>query len=306
MQEIARLDPDDVARAVLLRIVPTGYRLIDDADSRFTGVRQQFIRLAFRHVGAKPSLVGFCAPGTDAIAAARGLAAWAAENIRPTAVQPRVSPGVLVIAIDPPAGNEPGVVAGAAMPAAVWTISEAGVRTRGRPPGAPSPGVLKDVVRRLSRGEPAPTIGHVDVAERTLMGGRGRQRTFALSTSGILVLVIVGYFGLRYLPVLLSPGRSNRAVAACPQTGCLVLDPTQLGSVPVQTTIGQGQTVEILFRGLSDCPKPLDPVRVSFSGCTTNSDQSGVIGTYKGERTGSSELDLRPAGLTGHIVVVVR
>ena len=124
MPDAPQLAPDDYARAFLLRIVPSGYRLIDDGDNRFAGVRQDFIRLAFKHIGPRPSLVGFSAPGTDAVGAASGLAEWAARNIQPTAVQPRINPGVLVIAIDPVEPTEPGRLPGAAVPTAVWVTTE--------------------------------------------------------------------------------------------------------------------------------------------------------------------------------------
>jgi hypothetical protein len=306
MQNPPRPSPDDYARSFLLRIVPTGYRLIDASDSRFAGVRQDFIRLAFKHIGPQPSLVGFCAPGTDAVAAATGLAEWADRNIQPTAVQPRVNPGVLVIAIEPREPVEPGRLPEAAVPAAIWTVGPGGARTRGRPPGAPSPRVLKDVAGRLMRGEPAPTIGHIDVAERTLMSGRGRQRTFALSSGAILLLLVAGYFGLRYLPALLAPARPSQAASACGQPGCLVLDPTSLGTQPVATTATTGQTLRILFRNLTDCPRPADPTVVTLVGCVGSGDQSAAIGTYRALRPGSSELDLKPAGLSGHFSIVVR
>jgi len=51
MQDPTRPAADDYARALLLRLVPTGYRLIDAGDPRFAGVRQDFIRLAFKHIG---------------------------------------------------------------------------------------------------------------------------------------------------------------------------------------------------------------------------------------------------------------
>lgn len=306
MQNPAPPAPDDYARAFLLRIVPTGYRLIDEGDQRFAGIRQDFIRLAFKHIGPRPSLVGFCAPGTDIIAAATGLAEWAATNIQPTAVQPSVNPGVLVIAIDPPEPIEPGRLPEADVPTAVWTVGSGGARTRGRPPGAPSPKILKDVAGRLLRGEPAPTIGHIDVAERTLMSGRGRQRSFALSSGAILLLLVGGYFALRYLPALLAPARPGQAAAACGQPGCLVIDPSSIGREPVQTTTTPGQTLPILFRNLAECPRPVDPTVVSLAGCVGSGDQSAAIGSYRALRPGTSELDLKPAGLSGHFSIVVR
>jgi len=56
MQDTQPYTTDDLARAVLLRIVPGGYRLIDEHDERFTGIRDRFVRLALKHLGGKPSL----------------------------------------------------------------------------------------------------------------------------------------------------------------------------------------------------------------------------------------------------------
>jgi hypothetical protein len=122
---------DDLARAALLRIVPSGYRLIDEHDERFTGIREKFVRLALKHLGGKPSLVGFVDAGVDAQEAARAAAAWAAQNLTPSAIQRRVDPGVLVIAVNGAATAGP--VPGAAVSSAVWTVAPDGrVETAGR------------------------------------------------------------------------------------------------------------------------------------------------------------------------------
>ncbi|HEV3231747.1 MAG TPA: hypothetical protein VG245_05780 [Candidatus Dormibacteraeota bacterium] len=166
-------DPDDLARAVLLRVVPRGYRLIDATDTRFPGLRDRCFRLALRHLGPRPCLVAFCDPRQDPGEAARWLAAWAAQNLRPNAIQKRVSPGVLVIAVGAPDLGVAGPVAGVGVPAVVWAVSPEGrAETRGDVPGGPPAGDLRQALRRLLAGEPAPTIGQVDVAERTLMSGR--------------------------------------------------------------------------------------------------------------------------------------
>src|SRR5258708_21124975 len=202
-------DPDDLARAMLLRIVPTGYRVIDQSDSGFTGVSAYFIRLALKQVGPTPSLVGFCAPGADVAQAALAAATWAAANLRPTAVQPRVRPGVVVVAItaqdQEPAGG--GMVGDAAVPTAVWFAGPSGVRTPGRPPGSPSPRLLQDAQRRLIGGEPAPTIGHVDVAERTMIAGVRRQPRFAIGTGGGPLVVGGAFTALRVAGALSAGAR---------------------------------------------------------------------------------------------------
>jgi hypothetical protein len=188
----AALDLDDLARAVLIQVVPGGYRLIDESDSRFVGVRERFSRLALKHVGPKPSLVGFAAPGVDPRDAARAAAAWAAENLRPNAIQKHVTPGVLVIALGgPELAAAAGPLAGAAVRATVWTATPDGrAETRGGAPGCPPASVLRGALRRLLAGEPAPTIGQIDVAERALMYGRGRRPYFLDSP----LLALIGFF----------------------------------------------------------------------------------------------------------------
>src|SRR5947209_20053494 len=103
---MASYSADDLALAALLKIVPAGYRLVDVTDTRFPGVRDKFVRLALKHVGPRPSLVGFCGPDQDPVAAAGAAAAWAAANLGPTAIQRRVDPGVVVVTLEPPAGVE--------------------------------------------------------------------------------------------------------------------------------------------------------------------------------------------------------
>src|SRR5258708_8095265 len=144
-------DPDDLARAMLLRIVPTGYRVIDDGDGRFPGVSSHFIRLALRHVGPRPSIVGFCADGADAREAGLAAAGWAAANLRPTAVTRSVRPGVVVIAITDSDGppNRGGMIEGAAVPTGVWVAGPSAVKTPRPPPPPPSPPPLHHLPRRL-------------------------------------------------------------------------------------------------------------------------------------------------------------
>ncbi|MHB8509800.1 MAG: hypothetical protein ACYDGR_14330 [Candidatus Dormibacteria bacterium] len=199
-----RSDPDGLARAVLLRVLPTGYRLVDPGDVRFGEVRAPFLRLALRHLGPRPSLLGFCEVGVDVESAARGLAAWASTNFVPNAIQKRLSPSVVVIAIDPPPSIRPGLIAGAAVPTAIWTVAADGsVQAASRPPGAPAPGLVRRAAAELTRGAEPPTIGQLDVAERTVMAG-SVGRGYA-DTGGLYLLLGVGavLFALRTLGTLL-------------------------------------------------------------------------------------------------------
>lgn len=214
-QRVTPYTADDLALTALLRIVPTGYRLIDVGDTRFGGVREKFVRLALRHVGPRPSLVGFVEPDADAAAAARAAADWAAQNLVPNAIQRRVTPSVLVVA--PLSQAAAGPVADTPVRASVLVVDE-GARVRGgTPPGCPSPQVIRDAAARLERGEPAPSIGSIDVAERTLMYGRGRRGFYDSPVLTIVgVLAVLGLLSRvpRLLIELRTGGLPGQLVAA--------------------------------------------------------------------------------------------
>jgi hypothetical protein len=297
---------DDLARAALLRIVPSGYRLIDEHDERFTGIREKFVRLALKHLGGKPSLVGFVDAGVDAQEAARAAAAWAAQNLTPSAIQRRVDPGVLVIAVNGAATAGP--VPGAAVSSAVWTVAPDGrVETRGRPPGSPSPGLVKDVVHRLQRGEPAPGIGQVDYVERNLMHGRGRRaRAAGLSGTAILLIVLGIFFGLRFVPAIFAGAtRPQQSNGPCNQ-GCTIITPAQngqtLGTIPVG-----GASGTFLFRGATSCPVISDTNVLQQASCDqVGGTESGVAATYQGEAAGSARLTVNAGSQGFTITILVR
>ena len=298
---------DDLARAALLRIVPSGYRLIDENDERFTGIREKFVRLALKHLGGKPSLVGFVDAGVDAQEAARAAAGWAAQNLTPNAIQRHVDPGVLVIAAD--AAATAGPVPGAAVSSAVWTVAPDGrVETHGRPPGSPSPGLVKDVVRRLQRGEPAPGIGQVDYVERNLMYGRGRRaRAAGLSGTAILLIVLGIFFGLRLVPGLFAgAARGPQQTSGPCSQGCTIITPAQngqtLGTIPVGATSGT-----FLFRGATSCPTISDASVLQQASCDqVGGAESGVAATYQGEAAGSARLTVSAGGQGFTITILVR
>lgn len=298
---------DDLARAALLRIVPGGYRLIDDNDPRFTGIRDRFVRLALKHLGGKPSLVGFVDPDVDASAAALALADWATRNLTPNAVQRRVQPGVLVVVVGAGPGTASGPVEGAAVPAAVWTVGPgARVEARGRPPGTPSPGLVRDVVARLERGEPAPGIGQVDYVERNLMYGRGgRARAAGLSGTAIILIILGVFFGLRFLPALLGPtARGQQAPNPCAQ-GCVTVTPQLQGST-LQMPIGAVQT--FLFRGSSGCPPVTNPQVLRQQGCVRiqGGAEDGAAATYEAVAPGQALLQVTAGQQVYPITVVVQ
>ena len=292
-------DPDDLARAVLLRVVPQGYRLIGEADERFAGRRDPFFRLALRHLSARPSLVGFTGPGEDPRAAARSLAEWAAANLRPSAVQRTVNPGVLVIAVG--AEATAGAVPRAAVPAAVWTVDGEGVHASGRPSGSPAPGILKDADRRLRRGEPAPTIGHIDVAERTMMSGRGRQRAFALGGGSVIVLVIVGFLFLRFVSSAIFSTPSNRApggqaAGTVCAVECILVDPAATGSGSTSLQLAVGEQARLRVTGARACPAPVDPSVVRRDRCEVlGGGVSSADGLYTALTPGTTEMVPTPA-----------
>ncbi|MEA2646481.1 MAG: hypothetical protein QOE92_1564 [Chloroflexota bacterium] len=301
-------DPDDFARAVLLRLVPQGYRLIGESDERFAGRRDAFTRLALKHLGPRPSLVGFIAPGQDPRAAAASLADWAAANLRPTAVQRNVSPGVVVVA--PDASVVPGAVPGTAAPAAVWTVDAEGVHATGRPSGSPSPAILKDADRRLRRGEAAPTIGHIDVAERTMMSGRGRQRAFALGSGGVIVLVILGFLFLRFIGSALTPrGQPQQPPAQaaggiCAQS-CVLVDPAATGSGTTSRNVALGGQLRLRVKGATECPASPNPGVLRLDACEADFANGSADGLYVGRAAGSSDLvaNVGATRVTIHVVV---
>ncbi|MGB2939183.1 MAG: hypothetical protein WBD38_02630 [Candidatus Dormiibacterota bacterium] len=297
---------DDLARAALLRIVPSGYRLIDASDERFTGIRDRFVRLALKHLGPRPSLIGFTEPGVDPQEAARAAAVWAAENLTPNAIQRRVAPGVLVIAVDGSARAGP--VDGAAVSSAVWTIAPGGVvEARGRPPGSPSAGLVRDVVKRLERGEAAPGIGQVDYVERNLMYGRGRRaRAAGLSGTAVLLIVVGLFFGLRFLPALFAgaTGAAQGQNNPCAR-GCVVVTPSQSHNIIATLSIGQTSS-PILFRGAEGCPEVSNPQVLRQVACDkVGGTDSGFVTTYQGLASGRTDLGIGIANGNAYTVTVV-
>ena len=190
---------EDLARTALVRILPRSrYRLAAQTDSRFTSFAPNTARIAYRQQGATPAFLLFSGPGQDPRAAASAAAAWAGANWRPNAVQRTVRPGVVVVQVAPTAElSAAGLVAGTAVPAAVWTVdAETGrVELAGQPPGSPSGGELKRAAAALVAGAPAPTLGELDLAERSLM----QTRTVAMPRvlGGLLGFVLV-LFAFRY------------------------------------------------------------------------------------------------------------
>lgn len=197
------IDVEELARSVLVRIIPDGYRLTGRSDARFAGFSDQTQRIALRHLGPRPSLVAFCGPGQDAGLVARSAAEWMAANFRPNAIQRRVQPGVLVVAVGPP----PQLPAAAELKdlpvdASIWTVDAGSGRleSRGRPPGSPSPGVVASAARDLAQGRPAPPIGALDVAERTLMNPRRRYRYAGPTGIVAVILVLLAFrYGVGFL-----------------------------------------------------------------------------------------------------------
>jgi len=214
---------EDLARTALVRILPRSrYRLAAQTDSRFQSFASNTARIAYRQHGSTPAFLLFSGPGQNPHAAAMAAAAWAEANWRPNAIQRKVRPGVVVVLVAP--GNQltpAGPVAGAVVPSAVWTVDSAAgkVEAAGKPPGSPSASELRRAARALMRGEPAPTLGELDLAERGVM----QLRTVAMprAISGLIGIFLL-YFALRYglgglfslmiLPALLSDGARGPGV----------------------------------------------------------------------------------------------
>jgi hypothetical protein len=204
-------DAEGLARTALVRILPrTRYRLAAPNDARFAAFAPQTVRIAYRQQGAEPAFLLFSGPGQDPRAAALEAARWAEANWRPSAIQRRVRPGVVVVQVAPASELAPaGPVPGAAVPAAIWTVdSESGrVEVAGRPPGSPPAGEIKRASSVLARGEQPPPLGELDLAERSLM--QVRTRSMPLRLSGVVGIVIVLFalrFGLSSLVGVLSYG----------------------------------------------------------------------------------------------------
>ena len=150
--------------------------------------------MAFQHLGAHPSLLLFCGPDQDPCGAARLAAAWAEANWRPTAIQPRVRPGVVAVQVAPPTRLAPaGPLEDAATPAAVWTVdAESGaVQAPGGPRGGPSVGLVRRAARHLAGGGPATPLGALDLAERGVMQvRRGHAGGGVPSVVGLLLALL--------------------------------------------------------------------------------------------------------------------
>jgi hypothetical protein len=210
-------DVEDFARAALVRILPRSrYRLAAQNDARFQTFAGNTVRIAYRQQGVTPAFLLFSGPGQNPQSAAMAAAAWAEANWRPNAIQRKVRPGVVVVHVAP--GNQltpAGPVPAAVVPAAVWTVDSATgkVETVGNPAGSPPASDLRRSAISLMRGEAAPTLGELDLAEKGVM----QLRTVAMPRLLNRVLgVLLFVFALRYglggigslvvLPLLLSGG----------------------------------------------------------------------------------------------------
>jgi hypothetical protein len=217
---LASFTVEDLARAALVRILPRSrYRLAAQTDSRFASFAADCSRIAYRQQGGTPAFLLFSGPGQDPRRAAAAAATWAEASWRPNAVQRTVHPGVVVVHVAPAAQlGAAGPVTGAAVPAAVWTVdSDTGVvNTPGRPPGSPSSSAIKQGAGALAIGMAPPTLGELDLAERSLMhvSAIGMPRVLG-GVAGILLVLFAlryglgGLFSLWTLPALFAGGFSG-------------------------------------------------------------------------------------------------
>jgi len=190
---------EDLALTALVRILPRSrYRLAAQNDARFQSFASNTTRIAYRQQGATPAFLLFSGPGQNPHAAAMAAASWAEANWRPNAIQRKVRPGVVVVHVAP--GNQltpSGPVAGAAVPAVVWTVDSATgrVATEGSGPGSPSGAEIRHAASSLMRGVPSPSLGELDLAERGVMQLRTDGAPRWASGLGGLILI---FFALRY------------------------------------------------------------------------------------------------------------
>ncbi|HKC19105.1 MAG TPA: hypothetical protein VKE27_05675 [Candidatus Dormibacteraeota bacterium] len=225
---------EDFARTCLIRILPRSrYRLAAQNDGRFQSFVNNTVRIAYRQQGATPSFLLFCGEGQNPHAAAMAAAAWAEASWRPNAIQRRVRPGVVAVHVAP--GNQltpAGPVAGAVVPATVWTVDSATgkVETIGNPPGSPPASEMRHAASSMMRGMPAPTLGELDLAERGVM--QLRTTSMPRAFGGLLGLVllflafrygIAGLTGLFILPELLSRSVTGDRLALALSFGVAVL-----------------------------------------------------------------------------------
>ena len=222
------LTVEDLARTALVRVLPRGrFRLAGQTDARFAGFAANTSRIAYRQQGGTPAFLLFSGPGQDPIAAATAAAAWAEANWRPNAVQRAVRPGVVVVQVAPAVElRTPGPVPATAVPAALWTVdSDTGrVQVSGNPPGSPSGSEIRRAAESLLRGVPAPSLGELDLAERSVMQLRTVTMPRYLSgAAGILLLLFALRFGLGAVFGLLALPAELAAVSASPGAGALTI-----------------------------------------------------------------------------------
>jgi hypothetical protein len=189
------IDADDLARTALADLIPRcRYRTAGRTDERFASFAPGCVRVAFQHLGANPSLLLFCGPGQDPVAAARLAATWAGASWRPSAVQRRVLPGVLAVHVAPGGAlARPGPVEGAAVPAVVWTVDADSGRIEAPPGlrGGPPAGPIRRAAARLAAGQPAVPVGVLDHAERSVMQvRRGMSITGVPSVVGLVLMLL--------------------------------------------------------------------------------------------------------------------
>jgi hypothetical protein len=247
---------EDLARTALLRIVARNrFRLAAQSDSRFQSFAKNTARIAYRQQGGTPAFLLFSGPGQDPRAAAIAAAAWAEANWRPNAIQRSVRPGVVVVQVA--AGPQlitAGPVAGATVPAAVWTVdSDTGrVEVSGSPPGSPSASDVKHAAAALAQGLPPPSLGELDLAERAVM--QVRTRGMPRSVSGVVAVLLV-IFALRYgigglFSLMILPNLLQGNVATLP-AGKLILLATLSVNVVMLAGIVLGLGIFFNIRNLA-------------------------------------------------------
>jgi hypothetical protein len=218
------IDADDLARTALAELIPRQrYRTSARTDARFASFAPLCVRVAFQHLGARPSLLLFTGPGQDPREAARLAAAWAADNWRPSAIQRRVEPSVVAVhvAVAPTDGLSPaGLVEPAAGLAVVWAVDAATghLDAPEAPAGGPSVRILGQAARDLAAGHPAKPIAALDIAERDVM--QGRRRSSVSGGPGIVGLALV-LLGVRFAFTVFGDVAAQRWVAL-PRDGVLL------------------------------------------------------------------------------------
>jgi membrane associated rhomboid family serine protease len=202
-------------------------RLVDQRDSRLSGLADRYELGAAAWTGDRAAFVGLYQPPDDPVAAGHDLAArceaarrWGHERLQ---VQGANRCDILLIALRPVSGSLTNMaVAGDAVNVgAAWVDAERGEAEAllPIPPGLPSAAELRARARSIRDGAAAPTLAAVDLAERqAVAGGYAQPVRRQLVTQPVVSYGLIASFVLVFLLelALIHP----QQVATCTPSSC--------------------------------------------------------------------------------------